>query len=67
MNGYLYLATDGVDDYKNLAEIINKIDPINMNKIRSAAVESVRAFSWNNIIDKIEKLINDNKCFMIKN
>lgn len=55
-NGFLFK----VDDYKDLARVMNKILDMKteeMDRIKGDSLESVRGFAWDKVILKIEKLI----------
>jgi len=53
-NGYLF----PVQDYKTLAELINSLS-LNQKDIKKEAIESVKKFSWEKVIEKIDSLIKN--------
>ena len=53
-NGYLF----PIGDYKALAKLIDSVSSKSQEKTRKQTLESVKKFSWDKIIEKIESLIN---------
>jgi glycosyltransferase involved in cell wall biosynthesis len=57
-NGFLFKNNDS-EDFANKLNLILSLNSANQNKIKTNALNSVKQFSWNKIIEKIEKVIKN--------